>query len=416
MGFLGKRRNMMKLRKWVSLGSVLLFNLCAVGAGEAWAGTFKAHDGAIADQFIVIMNDRANEAVAVDSTEMLARAYGGRLLRRYHHAVQGFAVTMRRTQAMALSADPRVDLVEENVVAHPSGTQTQAPWALDRIDQRYTPMDGSYSYGTTGFGVNAYIVDSGIRLDHAEFTGRAQLAVDFVGDGYNGWDCYGHGTKVAGLVGGVTYGVAKQVNIFSVRVADCSGVATLDRVIAAFDWLTYRHVKPAVVNLSYNFWTSNGTSNCALWGPVSALDSAARGMLQAGITLVNSAGNCGAPVNSSPALASWDVIVAGASTFSSGDRRVNGTAYGYEVDAYAPGWYLQTASHLTSSATTYFYYTSAAAGVTTGVISRYLQANPSATPTQVNNYINTTATPGIVLDVPTSDSMARKLLYANPQQ
>src|SRR6185503_20513638 len=121
-------------------------------------------------------------------------------------------------------------------------------WGLDRIDQRSLPLDARYTFNATGQGVNAYIIDSGVRLTHQDFGGRAKAAVDFVNDGMGA--CFFHGTHVAGILGGTAFGVAKRVTLHDVRVLDCNGSAPFSRVIQGIDWVTANHVKPAVANIS----------------------------------------------------------------------------------------------------------------------------------------------------------------------
>jgi hypothetical protein len=242
------------------------------------------------------------------------------------------------------------------------------------------------------------------------------FAADFVDSSGGGSDCFGHGTAVAGLVGGGNYGVAKQARLHSVRVIGCQTNSTdVDRLIAALDWLIYHHVKPAVANVSLNYYNPAppGTPVCSLQ-PHQLLNTAAKALIDAGVPLVNSAGNAECVANSAPATAGWNIIVVGASWWNGVDRRVSNTAYCGNVDVYAPGWFLKTASHLTSTASTDFSLTSAAAAVVTGVAARYLETHPTATPAQVNGYINSSATQGVVQNVPVP-WCSKAMLYADPQ-
>src|SRR5829696_2640770 len=157
---------------------------------------------------------------------------------------------MSDNQAVALSDDPRVAFVEEDSVMFATVNQANPPWRLDRIGQRDLPLNHTYSYTTTGSGVNAYIIDTGIRRTHTQFGGRAVVGFDAIGDGRNTTDCNGHGTHVAGTVGGSTYGVAKNVRLFAVRVLNCSGSGSNSGVIAGVNWVTANHISPAVANMS----------------------------------------------------------------------------------------------------------------------------------------------------------------------
>ena len=150
-------------------------------------------------------------------------AAGGEIKNRYKRVYPGFAAELTEAQARDLKRDPQVESIIADGVVHSTTTQTSPTWGLDRIDQRRTAGDGRYSYGTTGAGVTAYIVDTGIRFSHSQFGGRAVSGYDFVDYDANASDCDGHGTHVSGTVGGSTYGVAKGVSLVGVRVLDCEG-------------------------------------------------------------------------------------------------------------------------------------------------------------------------------------------------
>jgi len=153
----------------------------------------------------------------------LARQNGGSVGYVYRHALNGFSFRGSAAAAAAIERNPKVALVEADAEVSLEDTQTGATWGLDRIDQRALPLSGSYTYNQTGAGVTAYIIDTGILPTHQEFGGRASVGTDLVGDGRNGIDCNGHGTHVAGTIGGATYGVAKGVDLVAVRVFSCTG-------------------------------------------------------------------------------------------------------------------------------------------------------------------------------------------------
>ena len=219
----------------------------------------------------------------------LARAHGGDVSSVYQYALKGFAVRLPANRAEALADDPRVESVEADQEVEAFATQTGATWGLDRIDQRDLPLNSTYNYNQTGQGVNAYIIDTGVRATHQQFTGRMGNGFTAVNDGQGTNDCNGHGTHVAGTVGGTTYGVAKQVTLHAVRVLNCQGSGSNSGVIAGVDWVTQNHVKPAVANMSLG------------GGVSSALDTAVANSIAAGVSYAIAAGNSNANAcNSSP--------------------------------------------------------------------------------------------------------------------
>jgi len=211
----------------------------------------------------------------------MARRWGAQVWAEWSQAVQGMAVTMRPNAAAALARDPRVLLVEENGRVYASAIQSPATWGLDRIDQRDRSLSDSYRYDVEGSGVTAYILDTGIRVTHEELSGRAYWGVNETGDGFDG-DCDGHGTHVAGTIGGTTYGVAKGITLVAIKVLDCNGDGTDSGVISGIDWMIADQADkgnlPAVANLSL----SGGYS--------SALNLAIQNATAAGVTMVAAAG------------------------------------------------------------------------------------------------------------------------------
>ena len=226
---------------------LVLTLLCCGVVSAALAGgqgDLRRASKAIPNRYIVVFDELAVRNVHAVSAE-LSRAHGGRLGFVYGRAIKGFSVEMPEARARAMAQDSRVAYVEEDSAVQLGATQTGATWGIDRVDQRDLPLSGTYNYSNTGLGVKAYIIDTGIRKTHTEFGGRAIHGYTAISDGIGSDDCNGHGTHVAGTVGGASYGVAKSVTLVAVRVLDCAGSGTNSGVIAGVDWVTADHVAGA---------------------------------------------------------------------------------------------------------------------------------------------------------------------------
>jgi subtilisin family serine protease len=279
-------------------------------------------------------------------------------------------------------------------------TQTGATWGLDRIDQRSLPLSTTYSYTTTGSGVNVYVIDTGIRRTHNDFGGRAFVGFDSVGDGRNTNDCNGHGTHVAGTIGGATWGVAKSVRLFAVRVLNCSGSGTTSGVISGVNWVTANRVKPAVANMSLG------------GGASSSLDTAVNNSINAGVTYAVAAGNSNTnAANQSPARVGAAITV-GSSTSS--DARSSFSNFGSVVDVFAPGSSIRSAWFTSNSATATLSGTSMASPHVAGVAARILQSSPGASPATVRNTIVNNATTNALSGIPVGTS--NRLLFRSASQ
>lgn len=268
----------------------------------------------IADQYIVVLkpgaNSRALAAIAKVSPKYV-----------YDAALNGFAAKLNHGQLAALQRHPQVAYIEQDMEVKAEATQAGPTWGLDRIDQRALPLSGSFAYNRTGAGVRVYVIDSGIRTSHSDFGGRAAAVFDAFGG--NGQDCNGHGTHVAGTVGGARYGVAKGVYLRSVRVLDCNGSGSWSAIIAGINWVANNHIKPAVANLSLG-----GSYNASV-------NIAVTNMINKGVFTAVAAGNSNQNAcNFSPASAPGTLTIAASDR---NDNKGSFSNYGGCVDVYAPG-------------------------------------------------------------------------------
>lgn len=358
--------------------------------GEASA----AVQGGIVDRYIVVFRDDVQDPTALGNA--LAAQAGATVHFRYAHALKGFAATIPAAAVEGISRNPNVAFIEADGIATTMTTDnTVSSWGLDRIDQRNLPLSGSYSWNEDGTGVRAYIIDTGIRTSHSEFGGRASIGYDAIGDGRNGQDCNGHGTHVAGTVGGAEYGVARNVRLVAVRVLNCAGSGTWSQVIAGVNWVTGNAVKPAVANMSLG-----GGSN-------SAVNTAVDNAIKSGVTFVVAAGNSNQNACFySPASVSAALTV-GATTSS--DARANYSNYGSCVDIFAPGSGITSAWSTGDNVINTISGTSMASPHVAGVAALYLDANNNHSPAQVASAIVQGATTGKVTNA--GRGSPNRLLY-----
>ncbi|WP_439658519.1 S8 family serine peptidase [Lentzea sp. HUAS TT2] len=324
----------------------------------------------IAGRYVVVLKENA------DVADIVTKNGGGQVRETWRHALKGFALEADETTARRIAADPRVDYVEQDAEITADTAQATPPalWGLDRLDQITGRSNGQYVSAGSGAGnVRAYVIDTGIRTTHTDFGGRASWGTNTTGDN-NNTDCNGHGTHVAGTIGGATHGVAKAVRLVAVKVLNCFGSGSTAGVISGVDWVTQNAVRPAVANMS-------------LGGGVSAtLDAAVEASIAAGITYTVAAGNSNRDACTTSPARTPNAITVGA-TDRSDVRPTNwtsgGSNFGACVDVFAPGDDITSASNTGDTATRALSGTSMAAPHAAGVAALYLQRNRNASPTTV---------------------------------
>ncbi|MEO6057512.1 MAG: S8 family serine peptidase [Gemmatimonadales bacterium] len=390
----------------LGMGSLFLLAACqddsptlgpAVDPGAPVAASKAAQP--LPGQYIVVF--RPDVADVRGEAGRLAAKHGGRLTHVYTSALKGMALRLPDAAVAALRANPTVAYVEQDQVVHAIATETNATWGLDRVDQRALPLSTTYVYNADGTGVKVYIIDTGIRLDHADFGTRAQTGFDAVTSGGRAADCNGHGTHVAGTVGGATYGIAKNAGLYAVRVLDCGGSGSWSQVIAGIDWVTANHGSAtAVANMSLG------------GGKSDAVNTAVENSIASGVVYAVAAGNgniFGIPqdaCNNSPASAP-SALTTGATTKTDGSASFSN--YGTCVDILAPGVDVTSDWYTSTTATNTISGTSMATPHVAGAAAAYLSTNPSSTPAQVATALTGNATLNAISGV--SNGTPNRLLY-----
>lgn len=379
-------------------------------AGDSGLAPLRVHAEWVPGSYLVVLRESASGSVAGSVLDQ-AHALGAQVTHTYEHVLDGFAARLSDAAVAELRRNPNVRYLEQDtlfredrVLVAADQTPPDGAWGLDRIDQRMLPLDNSYSYTSTGQGVNAYVIDAGIRETHQDFQGRAEGAVDLVGDGMGTADCSGHGTPVAGMVGGASYGVAKQVRIKAVRIFSCAGSSPLSRIVDAMDWIVGNGERPAVVNMS-------------LSGPQTAsIDEALGRLVGAGYPTVVSAGNnfrdaCDFSPRHPDAL-----VIGGSEINAAGQEIKRGQSnFGPCVDVFAPGAGLRGPSADGDTAVSALLNgTSYAAPHVVGIVARHLQNDPDLSAAQALALVVGTATPGQLDPASIGAGSPNLVAYADP--
>lgn len=372
------------------------------------------------DSSVIVATEPPDDPQVVATATQLTATYGGTFSTTWGVALKGFLLNSSEAQAMAMSQDSQVAfIVQDGAIAvgtpdtdpirmtpDPNADlnpQPNASWGLDRIDQRNLPLNDLYAYHNDGLGVNAYVIDTGILTTHYEFSGRASEIYDALSSEGIGVDCNGHGSHVAGIIGGRTFGVAKKVQLFGVRVLDCQGTGSWSDVINGVNFVTWHRTQPAQQGYP-------AVANMSLGGGINrAADAAVRNSIRAGVTYVIAAGNGNTDATTYSPADVVEAITVGATDRN--DARAEFSNYGSTLDLFAPGvsitsaWIGDDLMIATASGT------SMAAPHVTGVVVLYLQSHRSASPAEVRSALVGNSTSGVISN-PGQESPNR-LLFTN---
>ncbi|GAA2601070.1 S8 family peptidase [Streptomyces axinellae] len=381
-------------RKKLALGISAAVAAAAIGSVSALPATAAPVEGkvvgansakAVKGSYIVTMKKSAlsTKSQSAKGKSVIAE-HGGKVKRTFTAALNGYSAKMSEDEAEKLAADPAVDKVYANQKHHMTGEQADPPsWGLDRIDTPELKLDKKYTYpDSAGEGVNAYIIDTGVRTTHKDFGDRAKSGFDAVDGDDDATDGNGHGTHVASTVAGEAHGVAKKANIVAVRVLDDQGSGTTEGVVAGIDWVTKNAKAPSVANMSLG------------GGADEALDTAVENSIKAGVTFAVAAGNESSDAgNSSPARVP-EAITVGATDDQ--DAQAEFSNYGKVVDLYAPGVDITGAWNTGDDATDTISGTSMASPHVAGAAAVYLSGHKDAKPDAVSKALTDGAAKDVV--------------------
>lgn len=399
------------MKRYAILIAALVLTACqddTTAPQQATAPSFAvAEDGSIPGHYIVVADWDADAAG-------LASEYGLQARHVYEHLLNGFSAEIPDKVVQSLAADPRVLRVSVQRQFQKLETlSTPGSWGIDRVDQRVLPLDSVYAYDTDAANVRAYVIDTGMRTTHVEFEGRASKGFDAfandptdaelratLGDG----ECDFHATHVAGTIGGRNYGIAKGVNLVSVRVLNCAGYGSDADVIAGMDWVAKHGVLPAVANMSLGDIVPSKKL-----GLSTEIDNAVKALIASGVSLSIAAGN-GYGLGAAPGYDACDypmanvpeAITVGATRRSptttnyTFDQQTAWTSFGACVDLYAPGQTILSATGDHDTATGTASGTSMATPHVAGVAALVLAQAPGATPAEVHAAVVNGATPDVI--------------------
>lgn len=353
------------------------------------APVYKANNvpADLQDSYIVVFKDDVAENEIDGESEKMCGSAKAQKERTFKHAVKGFSGRLTAAAIEEFRRNPKVKYIEQNQVFSIVATQNNATWGIDRIDQSDLPLNSTFTYNTNGSTVTAYIFDTGVRSDHVEFGGRVTGGFSAIATEPTPEDGNGHGTHVAGTVGGSTYGIAKAVKIVPVKVLDGTGSGTNAGVIAGLEWAVTNHVSgPAVGNMS-------------LGGGISTtLDAAVRSCIADGIVMAVAAGNSNLDASTASPARVAEAITVGSTTNT--DAKSSFSNYGSLVDIHAPGSSISSSYNTSSTSVAVLSGTSMASPHVAGAAVLYLEYAPGSTPAQVETALKTFSAVGRITGLP----------------